>query len=233
MLTPFAAPQNLTEAIRYFAHPDRSLAFMVQLRWPDGVACARCGDTDVSYLKTRRIWKCKGCKRQFSVKVGTIFEDSPLGLDKWLPALYLIANCKDGISSYELARSLGVTQKTGWFMLHRIRLAMRSKSFDRKGYTPLNGEVEPDETFIGGTTAKTHNARRERVIVTSPYGAKQGGKVTVMGLLQRGNAEKASTVKAHVVPTTKRKDLQRVALASIEAGSTVHTDAHASYDQFG
>jgi transposase-like protein len=126
MLKQHAQPQTLTEAIRFFADPDRALAFVVQLRWPDGAACPRCGVDTPSFLTTRRIWKCRGCRQQFSVKVGTIFEDSPLGLDKWLPALWMLANSKDGISSYELARALGITQKSAWFMLHRIRLAMQT-----------------------------------------------------------------------------------------------------------
>ena len=121
-------PQTLVEAIRYFADADAALEFVAQLRWPDGVACPICESKEVSFLSTRRIWKCKGCKKQFSVKLGTILEDSPIGLDKWLPALWMLANCKNGISSYELARGLGVTQKTAWFMLHRIRLAMQAKS---------------------------------------------------------------------------------------------------------
>src|SRR5215207_5212319 len=136
MLKQHAAPKTLSEAIRYFADADTSFAFVVQLRWPSGVSCPKCGTDKPSFLSTRRIWKCKGCKQQFSVKVGTIFEDSPLGLDKWLPALWLLANAKNGISSYELARSIGVTQKTAWFMLGRIRLGMQTKSF-----TKLSGTV--------------------------------------------------------------------------------------------
>src|SRR5258708_26168050 len=127
MLKQHRAPQTLSEAIRYFADPDVALAFVVQLRWPSGVVCPLChSDKSPSFLTTRRIWKCRECKKQFSVKVGTIFEDSPLGLDKWLPALWMLANCKNGISSYELHRALGVTQKTAWFMLPRIRLAMQT-----------------------------------------------------------------------------------------------------------
>src|SRR5438046_600162 len=129
MLKQHRAPESLSEAIKYFADADVALAFVVQLRWPSGVTCPYCStDKHPSFLSTRRIWKCRECKKQFSVKVGTIFEDSPLGLDKWLPALWMLANCKNGISSYELAASLGVTQKTGWFILSRIRLAMQAKS---------------------------------------------------------------------------------------------------------
>jgi transposase-like protein len=131
MQTKPSTPQTLIEAVRYFADVDIALAFVVALRWPAGVVCPRCAESRVSFLKSRRIWKCLGCKKQFSVKVGTIFEDSAIGLDKWLPCVWLIANCKNGISSYEVARALGVTQKTAWFMLHRIRLAMQTGTFDQ------------------------------------------------------------------------------------------------------
>ncbi len=226
MLTPVAAPQNLTEAIRYFADKDRAFQFMVQMRWPMGVYCPRCACTEVSLIKTRLIWKCKGCKQQFSVKVGTIFEDSPLGLDKWLPALYLLANCKNGISSYELHRSLGVTQKTAWFMLHRIRLAMQSKSFAK-----MDGEIEIDETFIGGKGGNMHKARRERMLGKSTFGSKRkGGKTPVIGMLRRGKDGK-SRVRAGVVAAVRRSDLQPIVEANVEAGATVYTDAFLSYNK--
>src|SRR5436305_1758118 len=134
-------PTSLIEAIRYFSDLDVCTSFVAKLRWPHGPVCPRCGSAEHSYLTTRRLWKCKGCKKQYSVKLGTIFEDSPLGLDKWLPAVWLIANSKNGIISHELARALGVTQKSAWFMLHRIRLAMQTGSFEK-----LRGEVEVDET---------------------------------------------------------------------------------------
>lgn len=130
-MLPQDAPETLLDAVRYFADEDVALAFMVNLRWPHGKqTCPRCGARDEHYfLETRRVWKCRSCKKQFSVKVGTIFEDSPISLSKWLPALWMLANCKNGISSHELGRALGVTQKTAWFMLHRIRLAMQSDTF--------------------------------------------------------------------------------------------------------
>src|SRR3989442_7929893 len=141
-----AAPKTLQEAIRYFTDPDTCLAFMVEIQWPNGVTCPTCGAKDVAFIPTRRLWECKAkhAKRQFSSKVGTIFEDSPLGLDKRFAAIWLIANAKNGISSYETGRALGVTQKTGWFMLHRIRVAMKTGTFQK-----LSGRVEADETFIG------------------------------------------------------------------------------------
>jgi transposase-like protein len=183
-----AFPETLHDAIKYFADEDRALDFMKSIRWPDGaVKCPRCGSKDVSYLSTRRIWKCKAAheKQQFSVKVGTVLEDSPIGLDKWLSAFWLIANAKNGISSYELHRSIGVTQKTAWFMLHRIRLAMHNESTGK-----FSGRVEADETFIGGRGRNMHADKKARVKPGSV------GKVAVMGLLERNSPERASRVKS-------------------------------------
>src|ERR1022692_85239 len=146
-----ALPQTLTEAIKYFADPDVCLKFMVEFRWPAGPVCPRCQALDPMFISTRRTWQCKGCKKQFSVKVGTIFEDSPLPLEKWMAAVWLIAGAKNGISSYEIHRALGITQKSAWFMLHRVRLAMRRGSFDK-----MQGEVESDETYIGGKARNMH-----------------------------------------------------------------------------
>ena len=159
-------PRTLQEAVTYFADPDRALAFMVSLRWPHGVVCQICGSTEAKYIPTRRLWECpnKHEKRQFSVKVNTIMEDSPLPLSKWLPAMWLISNCKNGISSYELHRALKVTQKTAWFMLHRIRLAMQQA----EGGGWMSGTVEVDETYIGGKArnmpkgSKRRAAQRQR-----------------------------------------------------------------------
>jgi transposase-like protein len=172
------APETLLEAVQYFADPDLALDFVADLRWPEGEqACPRCGSVrEHTFLKTRRIWKCRDCKKQFSIKVGTIFEDSPISLSKWLPAMWMLANCKNGISSYELARALGVTQKTAWFMLHRIREAMED---DSSG--PMNGEVEVDEVYIGGKAKNMHIAKRKRV--TNKGGIT--GKTAVMGMLER------------------------------------------------
>jgi len=138
-------PTTLQQAILYFSDAENCINFLSQLRWPDGVICPICEGDKVSYLSTRRLWKCKACKKQFSVKVGTVMEDSPIGLDKWLSAIWLIVNAKNGISSYEVHRAIGVTQKTAWFLLHRIRLAMRTGTFKK-----LSGTIECDETFIGG-----------------------------------------------------------------------------------
>ncbi len=213
-------PETLLEAIRYFADADVCLWFVANLRWPGGIECPRCGHGEHSFLKTRSIWKCKGCKKQFSVKLGTIFEDSPLGLDKWLPALWMIVNCKNGVSSYEMARALGVTQKTAWFMLHRIRLAMQTETFGKIG-----GEVEIDETFIGGRARFMHAARRRAKIKgTGPM-----GKAAVMGLLERHGEDGHSTVRAQVVPNTRKKTLGPAVREHVESGAEVFTDALLSY----
>lgn len=216
-----ATPETLLGAVRYFADPDVALTFLAGLRWPDGVDCPHCGGADPLFLKTRRIWKCRACRKQFSVKVGTVFEDSPIGLDKWLPCLWLIANCKNGISSYEVARALGVTQKTAWFMLHRVRLAMQTKTFRK-----ISGEVEVDETFIGGRARFMHKSKRARVI----SGTGGAGKVAVMGLLERGGPRKRSTVRLEVVQNPPRRlDLQPNVHRHVKRGANVYTDSHSNY----
>lgn len=213
-----ATPETLRGAILYFSDRDVALAFMAGLRWPDGVACPRCGGADPTFLKTRRIWKCRECKKQFSVKVGTVFEDSPIGLEKWLPCLWMLANCKNGISSYEVGRALGVTQKTAWFMLHRIRLAMQTKTFGKIG-----GELEVDETFIGGKARNMHAAKRKRIM---RGGRGIAGKVAVMGILKRGTSKSHSKVRASLIGETSFKDKVR---ENIRRGSEIFTDAHPSY----
>jgi len=210
-------PATLADAIKYFANPDNSLNFMVSIRWQDGKAvCPKCQSTDAGFLSTRRLWKCRDCGKQFSVKAGTIFEDSALGFDKWLPAFWMIVNAKNGISSCELARALGVTQKTAWFMLHRIRLAMQNGSMDK-----LSGEVEADETYIGG---KGRNMHRDRKIKNN---IKTGGvgKAIVMGLLQRNGR-----VKVKHVANAKRPTVQGEVRQHVQAGSEVFTDTLRSYN---
>lgn len=213
---PIVVPQTLLDTVNYFADPDICLSFLVAIRWPDGVvACPHCRRTDPRFIASRRIWQCKALHdhRQFSVKVGTIFEDSPLGLDKWLPAVWMIANDKNGISSYEVARALGVTQKTAWFMLHRIRLAMQRGTF-----TKLSGQVEVDETFIGGKARFMHKGRR----VAKIKGTGGMGKTVVMGLLERHGPDKTSRVKVSVVPTTRKQALQAEVRQHVERGAAVH-----------
>jgi transposase-like protein len=218
------SPKTLQDAIIYFADPAHCLDYMVARRWPNGVFCPTCGRKDVSYLATQKKWQCKSAhvKRQFTAKVGTIFEDSPLGLEKWLPAVWLIVNAKNGISSYELARGLGVTQKTAWFMLHRIREAMKSGSLMKMG-GPESGPVEVDETFVGGSTKKMHRERRLRMQTAM----KDDQKAIVMGMLDRESRQ----VRARVIPNVKRETLQNAILSEIEGGSTVYTDGYQGYDK--
>jgi transposase-like protein len=192
---------------------------MMKVHWPDGVVrCPQCNSDHVTYLENARVWKCYGShpRPKFSLKVGTIFEDSSLPLQKWLPAVWMLANCKNGISSYELHRALGVTQKSAWFMLHRIRKAMYSGSFDK-----LGGEVEVDETFIGGKARNMHRDKREAAITGT--GGKD--KTAVMGFLERGGP-----VQATVVANRKKKTLQGLVKSRVAAGSALYTDALASYD---
>ncbi len=181
-------PETLIEAIRYFSEPDVCLDYMVKLRWPDGrVICPTCGTDEVRFISTRRLWECKNKhpRRQFSIKVGTVFEDSPIGLDKWLATIWLLANSKNGVSSYEIARSIGVTQKTAWFMLQRIRLVMQSTDGDQ-----FSGHVEVDETYIGGKARFQHESKRKHI------GTGGMGKVAVMGVLERHGPDGHSTVRA-------------------------------------
>jgi transposase-like protein len=217
-------PTNLLEAIRYFSDLDVATDYVAKLRWSDGPVCPRCGGIEHSFLKTRRIWKCKACKRQFSVKVGTIFEDSALGLDKWLPAIWLAANSKNGISSHELGRSLGITQKSAWFMLHRIRLAMQARTFEM-----LSGTVEVDETYIGGKARNMHHGGGARVPRKRKTGrGRASDKTVVMGMIERGGK-----VRASVIDDIKRRTLQSYVADVVEPGSTVYTDALASYTGLG
>src|SRR5215217_6449232 len=191
------SPRTLQQAILYFADYDRCRQFLMDLRWPDGkVTCPQCGLDHVVYLAKARAWKCysKHSRPKFTLKTGTIFEDSPLGLDKWLAALWLVVNCKNGISSMEIARHLGITQKSAWFMAHRLRLALHHGSFNK-----LSGEVEVDETFIGGKARNMHVAQRRRRITGT--GGKD--KTAVMGILERGGK-----VRTQVIGDRKKKTLQ-------------------------
>lgn len=211
-------PKTLQQAIIYFSNPDNCLEYLTARRWPDGVVCPTCGRDDVSFLAKQKKWQCKSAhkQRQFSVKVGTIFEDSPLGLDKWLTAVWMITSCKNGVSSYEVHRAIGVTQKTAWFMVHRIRLAMQSGSFAKQ----LGGHVEVDETYIGGLARNMHRSVRERRI-----GGRGGmGKVAVMGLLERHGE-----VRTKVISNPTQEIMQPHIREHVEAGASVYTDSHGGY----
>lgn len=229
MNVPASFPKTLLEAVKYFSDPDTCFAFMCEIRWPKGVSCPRCHADRLSFLSTRKLWKCLECKRQFSVKVGTIMEDSPIGLDKWLVAIWLIGGAKNGISSYEIHRALGLCQKTAWFLLHRIRLAMRQGSIEK-----MSGTVEADETYIGGKAKNMHEWRRKLKI----QGRGATGKAIVMGLLERGpevelpNGKKVKTsrVVTRVVKNTKRETLKPQITAIVEPGSVLYTDALKSYE---
>jgi len=200
---------------------------MIPLTWPNGVVtCPTCGRTDPKFLANQRRWQCKSVhpKRQFSAKVGTIFEDSPIPLEKWLPAVWMLCNDKNGISSYELHRALGVTQKTAWFMLHRIRLALQDKHTFQ--FPSSGGPVEVDETFIGGKARNMHKSKKLRMRVTTKSASLQGGnaKAVVMGMLQRGGK-----VKARVIPERKRPIMHGIIRECIEKNAIIHTDEHSSY----
>lgn len=211
-------PNTLQEAVLYFASADNCREYLVAHRWPDGVTCPRCGGTKVLFQPKYNRWQCgsKHALRQFTSKTGTIFEDSPLGLDKWLLAMWQVVNCKNGVSSYEVHRAIGVTQKTAWFMDHRIRLALGMESSDK-----LSGEVEADETFIGGKARNMHAGKRARKITGT--GGKD--KTAVMGILKRGGK-----VKTVVIPDRKKKALQAEVRKHVEAGSALYTDALKSYE---
>jgi transposase-like protein len=212
-------PQTLLEATRYFSDPDVCVQFVAKMRWPDGPVCPRCDGREYSYLTTRRLWKCKACKKQFSVKVGTIFEDSAIPLDKWLVATWLIANSKNGISSHELGRALGISQKSGWFVLHRIRLAMQVGSFDN-----WSGEIEVDETYIGGKARNMHKHVRKQKITGT--GGKD--KAIVLGIQQRGGR-----VRATVVADISKESLYPHVHRHVEPGSAIYTDTLPSYRGLG
>jgi transposase-like protein len=214
-------PQTLTEAIRYYSDELTCISLLASVRWPDGqVFCSACGEIgNTIWLANQKRWKCRGCKKQFSVKVGTIFQDSPIGLDKWLVAVWLLANCKNGVSSYEISRAIGVTQKCTWHMLHRIRKAMTDVSFEKLGGS---GPIEVDETFIGGIAKNMHAARR----IALKGGLRAEHKTAVMGMLDRNSRQ----VRAKVVPNVRRETLQNEILNQIEHKSTVYTDGSPAYD---
>jgi transposase-like protein len=210
-------PTTLREAITYFADPDNCVAYMVKKRWPLGVTCPRCGNARVTYDAISHRWQCSSHhpNRKFSLKTGTVLEDSPLGLDKWLPVIWLVTNCKNGVSSWEIHRAMGVTQKTAWFMLQRARLALQGKNGGK-----LSGEIEADETLIGGKARNMHPGRREKA-----RGRADFGKTIVAAVLERGGE-----VRATVVKTRRKHELQELVRENVEVGADLYTDELKSYD---
>lgn len=212
---------TLQQAIVHFSTYENCKAFMVALRWYDGVKCPTCGSAKVRYLENARLWKCyaKHERPKFSLKTGTIFEDSPIGLEKWLPVMWMLVNCKNGVSSWEIHRAMGVTQKTAWFMLQRCRLALQ----DELTGGSLGGEVEVDETYIGGKARNMHKSKKLRINQAMGGTGLQGGagKAVVMGMLERGGK-----VRASVVPDRTKASMQPVVRGSVESGATLYTDEH-------
>jgi len=211
-------PKTLQEAVVYFSDPQRCFDYAVTLRWPDGkIRCPHCKSDQNYFIQTRRLWLCRGCGKQFTIKVGTIFEDSPLSLAKWMMAFWMLCNCKNGVSSMEIHRALGITQKSAWFMLQRLRLAMQDDVFGSK----LGGEVEVDETFIGGKARNMHLSERKRRIT----GTGTKDKTAVMGILERGGK-----VRTSVVSSRKKRVLQEEVRKHVTAGSALYSDALLSYE---
>jgi len=215
-----STPETLIEAVRYYADPDVCHAMMVKAKWPNGKpTCPECGDRKIGEIKSRRMFQCKECRRQFSAKVGTIFEDSPLPLDKWFVAVWLVANCKNGISSYELARAVGVTQPTAWFMLHRIRLAMETGTFR------MDGPTEADTAYVGGKAENMHAKRRAKAIP----GRGTAGKTPVHGVLKRTGESGPSQVQAAVLGSEASASLLEEVRSRVRRGATVYTDEAPAY----
>jgi transposase-like protein len=222
-------PKTLLEAIQWFTDEQVCIDAVASMRWPDGPYCPHCLAKEPYYLKTQKRWKCRSCRKQFSVKVGTIFEDSPISLCKWLPALWMLVNDKNGVSSYEIHRALGVTQKSAWFMLHRLRLALKRRDLSFKLGGPDGGPVEVDETFIGGKVKNMHAARKLKLnqIRSKQVETNHLNKTIVMGMLDR----ELRQVRAMVIPNTKRDALQTQILREIKHGSKVYTDEHVGYNE--
>jgi len=221
-------PKTLLEAIQHFSDEQVCIDAVAKMRWPDGPECPACLAKKPYYLKTQKRFKCRECRRQFSVKLGSIFEDSPIPLQKWLPAMWMITNCKNGVSSWEIHRAIGITQKSAWFMLHRLRLAMKQDY----GFGPLNkiggpeNKVEVDESFFGGKMKNMHREKRARYAAVTGHTGGATGKTIVVGLLDR----EAREVRAKVVPDTKRETLQAEIFKNVKFGSAVYTDNAVPYD---
>ena len=230
-----AEPKSLQESIVFFSNSDNCINYLAIRRWPDGVvACPSCGNKPCKFNEKRRTWTCAKhhAKREFSVKVGTVMEDSAIPLDKWMVATWMVTNCKNGVSSYEIARDVKVTQKSAWFMLHRIRLAMQDDTLGAKFGSGGSGEVEVDESFIGGKMANRHKDRREhfdqvRSQTRDANGVKHAGRVAVQGILDRD----LRRVRAKVVPNVKRETLQYEILNQVEFGAKLYSDNAVAYNE--
>jgi transposase-like protein len=231
-------PKTLQSAILFFSEEQTCIDAVAAMRWMNGPVCPECDAKEPYYIKTQKRWKCRECRIQFSVKRGTIFEDSPISLTKWLPALWLLVNCKNGVSSWEIHRALGVTQKTAWFMLHRLRLGINCPQPEQKMGSNDGGAVEVDESFIGGKAKNMHKKRRvkfqharsqynEAALATAPPAMRYMVKTPVMGILDRAERK----VRATVIPSVKRETLQAEILRQVEKGSTVYTDQAISYEK--
>ncbi len=224
MVSKFCPPQTLQQAVIYFSDEENCIRQMISIRWKAGLCCPRCGDVDVTRIRRitrkqyRAIWKCNGCKKQFSLKVGTIFEDSPLPLSKWFVAIWLLTCAKNGISSCELARAIGVTQKTGWFVFHRIREAIRAGSIEK-----FNGTVEADEAYVGGLEKNKHEHKKLN------QGRGAVGKAIVMGILERGDHKRTSKIHADMVFSTASVTLQAKVRDVVSERAILYTDAHKGY----
>jgi transposase-like protein len=225
-------PKTLQQAIQHFTDFDNCREFMIAVRWPDAkVRCPYCDSEKVTYLEKARLYRCYGDhpKQKFSLKVGTVFEDSPIALEKWLPAVWMLINCRNGVSSYEIHRALGVTQKSAWFMLHRIRLAIQSNSFRKLGGP--DGQVEADETFVGGKPSNMHPARR-KALSEARNSVLRGdtrfiNKTAIMGILDR----QKKRVHATVIPNVQGNTLKAELVKHVERGTTVYTDEARAYRQ--
>ncbi len=211
-------PKTLQEAIRHYSDEQVCINTVARLRWPNGPGCPACGHKEHYYLATQKRWKCKECYKQFTVKLGTIFEDSPIKLDKWLTALWMLVNCKNGVSSYEIAKAIGITQKSAWFVLHRLRFALQTGSIVKLGGG--SAPVEVDETFVGGKARNMHKSRRLRMKVRENNWA----KTVVMGMLERGG-----NVKTAVIPERNKKTVDRIVRENVATGAEVHTDEFNGY----
>jgi len=214
-------PKSLQEAIIFFSNPDNCIDYLAVRRWPKGVICPTCESDKISFSAKRRTWKCGShhAKREFSVKVGTIMEDSAIGLDKWLTAMWLVTNCKNGISSYEVARDLRITQKSAWFMLHRIRLAMQDEFFGSKLGSGSDSEVEVDETFIGDRARNMHKSKKAKLT-----GRIDDDKTVVVGFMERGGK-----VRTQIVNKRRKHNLQPLVREQVQAGAALYTDALKAY----